>query len=337
MDRLYSYILCQSVIHKFHPTRLYKFFTVSTLNLNSDFTHADLLLGLIGIVLAVWFGAYLAKKQARAYRAQPHNSIHSDASDADHLPEVTFADYGDMRFLHLGTPAVQGSMKLSKPVEIHLEYVQRMMAWLLFVDLNQVHQLHAMQMGLGAASLTKFCFQQLQMQTTAVELNPKVIIACKRWFYLPENNDRLQVLHADAAQIACDEHWQEKIDVLHVDLYDSEAASPVLDSEAFYRNCRGLLTQQGCMVVNLFGHAHHLEESLKNITHAYGESAVWIFKPTSSGNTIVLAFRSPRVIDEATLAAQAQTIQARWSLPAQKWLKVLRAYSENSSGSASQT
>ena len=62
------------------------------------------------------------------------------------LPEVNFSDYGDTRYLHLGTPWVQRSMNIDKPFDIDLEYVQRMMAWLLFVDLDEVGKLHAMQL-----------------------------------------------------------------------------------------------------------------------------------------------------------------------------------------------
>ena len=38
------------------------------------------------------------------------------------LPEVNFSDWGDIRYLHLGTEWVQGSMKLDAPYEIELEY-----------------------------------------------------------------------------------------------------------------------------------------------------------------------------------------------------------------------
>jgi spermidine synthase len=89
-------------------------------------------------------------------------------------------------------------MKISQPFEIHLDYVQRMMGWLLFTDLERVSQLRAMQLGLGAASLTKFCHKQLGMDTTSVELNPEVIATCRRSFHLPLDNARLQVLLADA-------------------------------------------------------------------------------------------------------------------------------------------
>lgn len=294
-----------------------------TFDLNNTLTFINLAIILVSCVLALLIGVFLAKKQARAFSAQKHNSIHTSTSDHEGLPDVTFVDYGDMRFLHLGTPAVQGSMKISKPFEIHLEYVQRMMAWLLFTDLTQLPQLHVMQMGLGAASLTKFCHHHLGTKTTAVELNPQVIATCKRWFALPDDNAKLQVLIADAGEVASNNEWHGKIDILQIDLYDQDAARPVIDSEAFYRDCQHLMKANGCMVVNLFGHDVSYRESLQKITTVFGKDAVWAFKPTTAGNTIVLALRTARRVEKNGLSAQAELIQARWPLPANKWLKTL--------------
>jgi spermidine synthase len=95
------------------------------------------------------------------------------------LPQVNISEHGKLRYLHLGSVWVQGSMDTGKPNAIHLDYVQRMQAWLLFVDPDTVSQLHAMQLGLGAAALTKNCHKVLGMQTTAIELNPQVIGACR--------------------------------------------------------------------------------------------------------------------------------------------------------------
>ncbi|MEP6773496.1 MAG: spermidine synthase, partial [Polaromonas sp.] len=95
------------------------------------------------------------------------------------LPEVNFSDYGGVRFLHLGTEWVQGSMLRDAPYDIELEYVQRMMAGLLFTDAAVVSKKHAMQLGLGSAALTKFCYKKLRMKTTAIEINPQVITACR--------------------------------------------------------------------------------------------------------------------------------------------------------------
>lgn len=244
---------------------------------------------------------------------------------APQLPEVSFSDHGDIRYLHLGsTDWVQGSMRLDAPYEIHLEYVQRMMAWLLFVDPAAVARRHAMQLGLGAASLTKFCRKRLRMETTAIELNPQVIAACRLWFKLPADDERLSVVLGDAAQVAAHDHWRGTIDALQVDLYDHEAAAPVLDSVAFYSHCRRLLTPDGCMTVNLFGRSSHYDQSLANIAAAFGAECVWAFKPTREGNTIVLALREAQRPGRPALAERAETIQTRWSLPAPKWLRVFK-------------
>lgn len=285
--------------------------------IDAALSHIDLFLGLLACILAIGAGMWMARKQAQAFGGGATLQKHGD------LPVVTFADYGDMRFLHLGTPAVQGSMKISAPYDIHLEYLQRMMAWLLLTDIDQLKHLQAMQLGLGAASLTKFCRHHLDMQTTAVELNPQVIDTCRRWFKLPENSAKLNVVLGDAGEAAAQAQWQGKIDALQVDLYDHEAAQPAIDTDLFYRNCRNMLTEQGCMTVNLFGHAMSYAASLQKIKVAFGEDAVWAFKPTTAGNTIVLAFRTPRTFEREMLQQQAQAIQVRWPLPATKWVKAL--------------
>ena len=245
-------------------------------------------------------------------------------ASAPPLPEVNFSDQGDTRYLHLGTQWIQGSMRLDDPYAIDLEYVQRMMAWLLFVEPGTVAKRHAMQLGLGAAALTKFCHKKLRMKTTAIELNPQVVAACRLWFKLARDDSRLSVVLGDAAQVVAHEHWRGQVDALQVDLYDHEAAAPVLDSEAFYRDCRTLLTEDGCMTVNLFGRTSSYERSLKRIQAAFGAEAVWAFKPTREGNTVVLALREPVQPTRTQLSERAEAIESRWGLPARKWLRVFR-------------
>ncbi|MEJ7929228.1 spermidine synthase [Ramlibacter sp. AN1015] len=246
----------------------------------------------------------------------------SDASPSD-LPEVNFSEHAGVRYLHLGTEWIQGSMRLDAPFDIDLEYVQRMMAWLLFVPLDSVATRHAMQLGLGAAALTKFCRKKLRMRTTAIELNPQVVAACRMWFKLPADDARLSVVLADAAEVVAHPHWRGQIDALQVDLYDHEAAAPVLDSAQFYADCRQLLTGEGCMAVNLFGRSSSYERSLEQIVAAFGAAAVWAFKPTREGNTVVLALRTPHRPTRADLQAQGEAVRSRWGLPAEKWPRVL--------------
>ncbi len=240
------------------------------------------------------------------------------------LPEVSVSDDGEVRHLHLGTPWIQGSMRVAVPFEIELQYVQRMMAWLLFVEPASVTKRHAMQLGLGAGAITKFCYKKLRLCTTAIELNPQVLAVCRQWFKLPPDGPKLRVVLADAAEEIKNPMWLGTVDALAVDLYDHEAAAPVLDSPDFYADCRALLTEDGCMTVNLFGRASSFERSLKSMASAFGEDALWAFKPTREGNTVVLAQRTPSRPKRTELAARAEAIQARWDLPSAKWLRVFK-------------
>ena len=238
------------------------------------------------------------------------------------LPEVSVSDDGDIRYLHLGTPWVQGSMRIRDPFDIDLEYVQRMMGWLLFAEPAEVPRMHAMQLGLGAAAITKFCHKKLRMKTTAVELNPQVLAVCRSWFKLPPDSSTLQVVLADAAQEIKKPEWQGTVDALAVDLYDHEAAAPVLDSAEFYADCRNLLTEDGIMTVNLFGRSSSFDKSLDQMAQAFGEDALWAFRPTREGNTVVLAQRTPRVLQGAELDLACDQVQARWDLNTTRWAKV---------------
>ena len=248
------------------------------------------------------------------------------------LPQVNFSEDGEVRYLHLGSEWVQGSMWLDKPYEIELDYVRRMMAWLLFVeDLNEVPQMHAMQLGLGAASLTKFCFKKLETLTTAVEINPDVVAVCRHWFKLPANNAKLNVVLGDAAHVLKQPEWRRSVDALQVDLYDHEAAGPVLDSADFYASCRDVLSENGVMTVNLFGRHASFNVSMQNMAQVFGEDAIWAFTPTREGNCVVLAQARAHQPERLDLLARAQAIEARYKLPCVKWLKMLKPWRDSGS------
>lgn len=245
------------------------------------------------------------------------------------LAPATLSEFEGVRYLHLGTPWVQGAMRVRKPHTIELEYVQRMMVWLIFRSPAQLAKAHAVQLGLGSAAITRFCHRNLRMKTTAVELNPTVIDACRLWFHLPADDARLTVLNEDAAAYVADASHAETADVLNVDLYDHEAASPVLDDQAFYDACFRLLADGGVMTVNLFGRDASFERSARRIARAFGAESIRTMRPTKEGNTVVVALKHAPMPDRDTLAARAETIETRHALPARKWLRMIRAFPED--------
>jgi spermidine synthase len=237
---------------------------------------------------------------------------------------ATLSEADGVRYLHLGTPWVQGAMRIARPRAIELEYVQRMMAWMLWRPSDEVDRGHAVQLGLGAAAITRFTHQVMRMRTTAVELNPSVIAACRLWFRLPADDERLTVVEADAAAWLEREGVVGSADVLCIDLYDHDAAAPVLDDEAFYVACRDALADGGVMSVNLFGRMSSFERSAAHIAAAFGAESVWQLAPTREGNTVVIAARGVALPSRETLADRADRIESRWALPARKWLRLLR-------------
>jgi spermidine synthase len=242
---------------------------------------------------------------------------------AEPLPEVTVSEADGVRYLHLGSVWVQGAMRVRAPQTVELEYVQRMLASLLWHDPADLAGRRALQLGLGAATITKFTHKRLRMDTTAVELNPQVVAVCRRWFHLPRDDARLRVVVDDAA------HWlaqaaTQSVTLLHVDLYDEDAAAPVLDDEDFYAACRAVLDDGGTMSVNLFGRRASFARSAARVAAVFGAGALCSLRPTREGNTVLLAARAAGPPEATVLRCRADSIESRFGLPARKWLRLLR-------------
>ena len=247
------------------------------------------------------------------------------------LAPATISEADGVRYLHLGTPWVQGAMRIRKPQSIELEYVQRMMVWMLLRPSEALSDGHAVQLGLGAGAITRYCHGVLRLRTTAVELNDSVIAACRAYFHV-EPAARLKVIEGDAGAYAADPAHAGSADVLCVDLYDHDAASPVLDSDAFYADCHRLLRDGGAMTVNLFGRDASFERSTQRIAAAFGAEQVLSLRPTREGNTIVVALKDAAWPATEVLAMRADHIEENAGLPARKWLKMLRALPKVTAG-----
>jgi spermidine synthase len=232
---------------------------------------------------------------------------------------VTLSEQGGVRFLHFGTEWIQGAMRLRKPDWIELEYAQQMMAWMLFVEQPQ----RIVQLGLGTAALTKFCYRQFpHAQIAAVELNASVIAICDSMFKLPQNDERLSVHEMDALDFVHDRANLETIDALQVDLYDATARGPVLDTPEFYQACAACLKPHGVMTVNLFGDHPSYAKNLKAMRFAFDQ--VICLPEVHDGNVVAIAFKTGIDIDFPDLYVRALAINEATKLPAKSWVNGLK-------------
>lgn len=229
---------------------------------------------------------------------------------------VTLSEQNGVRYLHFGTEWVQGAMRLRKPDWLELEYAQQMMAWMLFIETPQ----QIAQLGLGTASLTKFCYRQFpQANVTAIELNPSVIAICASMFKLPLDDERLSVLEMNALDFVNDSANHGTLDALQVDLYDATARGPVLDSADFYSACNACLTPHGIVTVNLFGDHPSYAKNIKAMKFAFAH--VICLPEVHDGNVVAICFNSKPVLDLDALAVRAKQILAETKLPAPSWVK----------------
>ena len=234
--------------------------------------------------------------------------------------QPTLSEFDGIRYLHFGTEWIQGAMRIKAPAELVLEYTAQMMAWLLFLEPPKDESIG--QLGLGAASLTRFCLKHTRSPLTVVEWNPQVTAACQMFFRLPPSA-RLTVHHEDAAVWVADPLHAGSCPVLMVDLYDATARGPVRDSVAFYRACRRVLGEVGVMSVNLFGRHESFDHNIENIRKAFDDRIV-LLPEIDAGNQIVLAFSGPPLsITPAQLLARAETVESRYGLPARRWARAL--------------
>lgn len=241
---------------------------------------------------------------------------------------VTLSEHDGVRYLHLDSIWVQGAMRIRAPQKVELEYVQRMLAALLWRPSEALGEGRAVQLGLGAGAITRFTCKALKLPTTVVEINPMVVDINRLRFHLPVGDRGLEVVVADAGA------WLRQATprsatLLHVDLYDHDAAAPVLDSRDFYADCHALLDEGGVFSVNLFGRAASFADSAARIAEVFGHDNVWSLRATREGNTVVIGTRGAPLPDRAERLRRADTIEARFGtlgLPARKWLRLIRPY-----------
>ncbi len=247
--------------------------------------------------------------------------------DAPGHPPATITEFKGVRFLHLGTSWVQGAMRLAKPDQIELEYVQMMMMWMLFCERPR----HIAQLGLGSAALTKFSYQRFpEARVSVAELNPNVIDICHAQFGLPPNDARLNVRQMDALDFVNDRANHGSVDVLQVDLYDEEARGPVLDSVEFYEACAACLTDGGVMTANVFGDYSNYDKNLQNMELAF-DAVVWL-PEVHDANIVVVAFKNAPQIDFSVLFERAAAIKKTMNLPAKGWVTGLKSWMQDQAG-----
>jgi spermidine synthase len=163
-----------------------------------------------------------------------------------------------------------------------------------------------LQIGLGAASVTKFLYRyRPQARLTVVEIEPRVEAAARQFFRLPDDPDRIVIHHGDGADFVI--AAKQRYDLILVDGFDADARAGRLDTLPFYLDCRARLAHDGLLCVNLLSRRKDFSKSVARLHEAFDGRAI-AFPSCDSGNAIALAAvgagATPANLDDLKAAAQ---------------------------------
>ncbi len=221
---------------------------------------------------------------------------------------IEISEEGGVRFLHFGTPWVQGAMRIARPWALELQYTRDMLLPLLLEPLPWPARV--LMVGLGSASLAKFLWRYWpQASLVAVELDSQVIAAAHHHFRLPPPDHRLQIVQADGYD------WMQTdpqhYDLILLDAFDRNARAHRLESTEFYAACRDRLAPGGWITCNLLTLHRSHAATRRALTAVFGQD--WrLLPPCAEGNVVAIAqaqalpaFDLPALREAATILRQA--------------------------------
>lgn len=194
---------------------------------------------------------------------------------------------------------IQSSMRRADPNELVLDYTRTMMGALLFnAKPDQV-----LVIGLGGGSMVKYLHRYVpEAHITAVEINQGVI-DMRQEFFIPPDDERLQVLCEDGALHVA--RHRRQYDLILVDGFTGEGLPAALSSDGFYRACKTALKHGGVMVANVQADTAATRQVFKRIQKAF-DRAVIAVESDEGGNEIVTAS------DFGTLIEARADFERRW-------------------------
>jgi spermidine synthase len=244
--------------------------------------------------------------------------------------QIDISEQSGVRYLHFGSAWIQGAMRIARPSHLELEYTREMMFPMLVRD-DPAWPHSVLQIGLGAASLTRFLYKHApRASLTVVEIDPQVVHAARQHFKLPEDPERVRIVIAEGTRYV--RRTSERFDWILVDGFDARGRAGDLDSARFYRNCRQRLTQHGVFTVNLLGRERARKSSLPQLREAFGER-VLALPSNDVGNTVAFAsVDEPRRFAMAELRRLASRFKAQTAVNLLPTLERISATKRRSAG-----
>jgi spermidine synthase len=239
---------------------------------------------------------------------------------------IEIVEEDGVRVLQIGGNAIQSAMRLDRPDAIELDYVRAMMAFLLF----RPQARDILMLGLGGGSMARFVHERMPgARVTVVEINPGVVTVARKYFRLPGEDERLEIVIGEGAAAVAKR--PASCDVLVVDGFVNGRVAPTLCTPAFYDSAFAALRPRGVLVANFMADDGKLERHCARIEKAFGRPPALLLAEERD-NVIAFAFRGgPSRFAWTQLKARAREAHARFGLRLEE---CLTSFKERNSGTA---
>lgn len=179
----------------------------------------------------------------------------------------------------------QSRMLTADPDRLLIDYTRTMMGALVLAPEPRTIGI----VGLGGGSQAKFCHRQFpRARIEAIEDNPHVV-ALRRRFRIPDDDDRFGVVLGDAADVLRD--LRGAYDLLLVDAYDAGGIPAALSTAGWYADCAASLAAGGAASFNLY--CDDVDHHLALLREAFDGRLLVLAEPRQS-NRVAIGWQGPR-------------------------------------------
>lgn len=235
-----------------------------------------------------------------------NRKIHKSVSE---FATVEVIEVDGVRSLYLGSVTIQSSMRIKTPIALELAYSRGMMAFLLFTKSAK----QVLSIGLGGGSVPKFIHAFCpEITQTVLEINPQIISTARSHFFVPDNDERLNIIEGDGLLYL--NNNSNSTDVLMIDAFDSVGIPPDFCSQDFFDSCEHVLLHDGIFVINLWGSDKNFDIYLRRIEQSFDDK-VLILPTGKPGNIVVFGFKTGLEMTMIQLRERAKALEAQYEKP----------------------
>ena len=198
------------------------------------------------------------------------------------------------RWLHFGGPSIQSAMKKRAPNELALPYLSTLFKG---IHLFAPSEAQVTLLGIGGGAIIRYTREYFpNWKITGIEIDPAMIDLSSRYFALPDEDERLNILVADAVDFL--HHPLHQADIVISDIYSNEKLPDVIHQNEFYEMIYAHLTENGLFCLNVvYENDIELLGVISAVQSVFDKQTLLV-KVKGYRNAIIFAGKNPEFVNE---------------------------------------